>query len=110
MPDSIMRRWLKSTRAPSGVRREIAALQQAALRGTATEVDECHNCGQAHFYATMVDLSTQERQLVLCQRCADARSELLAMEARHAPTRPHGCLCEQPLESPIHFSTQEATP
>lgn len=101
----MMKRWLKSQKAPPAVQRQIE--QALATGATGTEVEACTNCGTAHFVNLMVDLSTQDRFLLLCRRCADERTRLLEAPSRHHPTRAHSCLCSQPIEAPIHYTKQE---
>lgn len=100
-----LRRWLKGAKPPPAVRRQIE--EALANASTGTEVDVCDNCGASHFVNLMADHSTQERRLLLCRRCDDRRTSLLAAPERHRPTEQWSCLCGQPLESPIHYAQED---
>lgn len=94
-----MKRWLQRSKAPREVER---LLTQAARAATGTEVDACDECGRSAFVSQMVDLSTQDRSLLLCRACHTYRQQLRAMEGTHVPTGQYACLCGWPIESPIH--------
>lgn len=100
-----LRNWLRGAKAPPSVQRQISEALASASSGT--EVDACGSCGTSHFVNLMVDHSTQERSLLLCSRCDDARTKLLAAPERHYPTQQWSCLCGQPLESPIHYAQED---
>lgn len=94
-----MKRWLKQSKAPAAVER---VLEQAARAASGTEVDTCDECGKPGFVGQMVDLSTQDRSLLLCPACHAYRLSLRAMESAHEPTQQYACLCGWPIESAIH--------
>ena len=94
-----MKRWLRQSKAPAEVER---LLGQAARIASGTEVEACDECGRSSFVASMVDLSTQDRSLLLCAECHAYRQGLRAMEGYHEPTKQYSCLCGDPIESPIH--------